>query len=241
MRKIAIFVEGQTELILLRELILRKYNWQIDLVCANLFNKQSQYTGAEYNISNPQSGLHFKLINVGNDNAVLDRILQQEKYMWSSGYDFILGLRDMYSKEYREEAIDSQIKPELNLKFKTGFQKTIETRAEKPKQIAFFFAIMETETWIIGLNEIFTEFDNRLTNQFIEEKLGYNLENLDPETSFFHPYIELKRIFNLVDKEYGKHKNEVEAIAKKFAEYHDFLLEKPKCNSFKEFHNQLPN
>jgi hypothetical protein len=90
MRKIAIFVEGQTELIVVREYLLRWFNYaDIEIECRTLFI-EGKFHSAEYDYPTPNPQYHFQIINVGNDNAVLSRILKREQYMWSAGYEILL-------------------------------------------------------------------------------------------------------------------------------------------------------
>ncbi len=103
MTKFAIFVEGQTELITVREFLLREFSYLISLECRTLF-KASELKKAEYDFPNPAAHIHFQIVNVGNDNAVLSRILVREGHMWTAGYERIIGLRDMYSQAYKELA-----------------------------------------------------------------------------------------------------------------------------------------
>ena len=64
MKKIAIFVEGQTELIFVREYLLKQFEYQgIDLECRNLF-KDEKIQSAEYDFPNNEAEIHFQIINV---------------------------------------------------------------------------------------------------------------------------------------------------------------------------------
>ncbi len=84
MKKIAIFVEGQTELITLRELLLRDFEYNVDIECRTLF-KPGKFHKTPYDSFAPAADFHFQIINVGNDNAVLQRILRREEYLWNAG------------------------------------------------------------------------------------------------------------------------------------------------------------
>jgi len=102
MKKIAIFVEGQTELITVREFLLREFDYTVKIECRTLF-KPGKFNKAPYDYNSSDAEFHFQIVNVGNDTAVLQRILEREKHMWNSGYEKIIGLRDMYSQIYGEE------------------------------------------------------------------------------------------------------------------------------------------
>ena len=238
MRKVAIFVEGQTELIVVREYLLKWFNYEnIEIECRTLFT-DSKFHLVPHDFHTPAPQYHFQIINVGNDNAVLSRILKREEYMWNAGYDKIIGLRDMYSKEYRE--MSTVIDHNVNQQFINARVETVNKRAKQPDKIFMCFAIMETEAWFLGLSEIFELIDARLTNTFIHENIGKDLENLDPETDIFHPAVLLNNIYDLVGLSYKKHEGDIEALVK-LIDRADFasLLIGPKCQSFNQFHESI--
>jgi hypothetical protein len=167
MKKIALFVEGQTELIVVREYLKRWFNYSdISIECRTLFT-DGKFHNTPHDFLTPTPQYFFQIINVGNDNAVLSRILKREEYMWNAGYDKIIGLRDMYSKDYRE--ITHTIDENVSNDFINAHHQTIKNRAKKPENIAMCFAIMETEAWFLGLSHIFEKMDARLTHRFIRK------------------------------------------------------------------------
>ncbi len=238
MIKTAIFVEGQTELIFVREYLLRYFDFQdIALGCYSLFS-DFEFIPVEYEFKPPESGHYFEIINVGMDGNVLTRLLRREKFLWKAGFQHVIGLRDMYSKNYRD--VSKVIDPAINLQFITENRRQINELAINPERISFHFAIMETEAWILGLVQQFAQLDHRLTRVFIQSKLGYDLENIDPESSFFHPANELEKIYALVGQTYDKSKGDVNSIMSRVQKEH---LAEPylssKCGSFTEFTNSL--
>lgn len=238
MKKIAIFVEGQTELIVVREYLLKWFDYQnVEIECRTLFS-DDKFHSAEYDYPSPNPNYHFQIINVGNDNAVLSRILKREKYMWNAGYEKIIGLRDLYSKDYRE--ISSIIDESMNEMFINVRAEIIQQRASKPENVKMCFAIMETEAWFLGLHEIFEKIDNQLTSDFIFNQLAIDLENTDPEKAIFHPSTLLQQIYSLVGSNYQKHKGDIEKLVHHFdKENIKTLLERNKCNSFNIFHEAI--
>jgi hypothetical protein len=238
MRKIALFVEGQTELIVVREYLLRWFNYSnISTECRTLFTDGKFHT-APYDYIVPTPQYFFQIINVGNDNAVLSRILKREEYMWNEGYEKIIGLRDMYSKDYRE--VTQTIDENVNKRFIDAHNTTIQTRAKKPENISMCFAIMETEAWFLGLSHIFEKMDTRLTHSFIQENTAHDLENNDPEKTVFHPADVLNNIYTLIGQKYRKHEGDIEAILN-LTDKTDFesLIIKDKCQSFNHFHDAI--
>lgn len=235
MTKTVIFVEGQTELIFIRELLLKVFDFQnISLKCFNLVT-DSNLSPAEYTFSNAEAEYFFQIVNVGNDKSVLTNILRREQYIWKAGFSRIIGLRDMYSMEYRELVKNHAIDEALNQKFIKGHRAQI-----KSENIYFSFAIMEVEAWLLGLRKSFARMDQQLTPEFIEKHLGFNLEAVNPEKEFFHPAGEIEAIFKLAGKNYSKSKGDISAIVS-FIKKEDYieLLHSDKCNSFKEFYEFL--
>lgn len=239
MRKIALFVEGQSELIFVREFLLKVFDFQVSVKCFNLIS--DNLSPAEYSFSTPGPPFHFEIINVGNDVAVLSRILRREKSFWAAGFDKIVGLRDMYSRAYREETSERVIDSEINLRFQQGAIDTINTKAVRPGDIHFSFAIMEIEAWILALGHCFQTIDEALTFEFINEKLSFDLNQIDPETTFFHPANKIEEIYALVGREYQKKKGDISAIMSSLQK-NDFksLYTSDKCASFNHFVDALP-
>lgn len=230
--KIAIFVEGQTELIFVREYLLRKYKYSINIECRTLFT-DSNYKETKYDFSCPECNFLVSIINVGNDVSVLSRMKQREKFMWKSGYDKIIGLRDMYSEQYKE--LSDKIDCIITNKFIDGFREQIE-KMSNPEKIIFCFAIMEIEAWFLALPEIFEKIDNRLTTDFILESLGIDLNTVNPEKTFFKPAENLDDIYSLVGKRYRKKEDDVENILSNIEYEHYIQLNRiSKCDSFSKF------
>lgn len=238
MMKTAIFVEGQTELILIREFLLKWFDYKISVNCFNLFQKDN-LTLAEYKFSNPESDKYFQIINVGNDAVVLQRILDQEKYLFRNGFSKIIGLRDMYSLAYRKEVKDHLIDEKVNQKFIEGHNRELKAIAKNAENIHFHFAIMEIETWLWGLSKVFDKIDNRLTINYIKNKTGYDLTD-DPEIMLFHPSKSLAELLQSVNKSYNKSKGDVSSF-ESLIEKKDYetLYKSNKCKAFKLFVNDL--
>lgn len=239
--KTAIFVEGQTELIFVREMLLRLFEYQnIRIGCHTLFT-DSKFQSTEYSFGDDTAAYYFQIINVGNDNAVITRLLNREKYLWNIGFERIIGLRDMYSNAYRALSRERKIDETLNQKFIQGSRKTIDEKAEKPENIFLSFAIMEAEAWLLGMPIAFERMNEDLTLKNIAKHLNINLNEIDTETKFFHPANEVKAIFELTENKYKKRKGDVNALVNCIEkEDYEALHESEKCASFSSFYQHLP-
>ena len=237
MKKTAIFVEGQTELIFTREYLLKWFEWQIDLEC-NELTRDGNFEYAEYNFPTPNAEQHFQIIDVGTDVSVLSKILKYEGRMRELGYDKIIGLRDMYSEQYKMRY--NNYDKNLVDAFITASREEIEYNASHADSIYMCFAIMETETWFLGHYELFERIDKRLTAAFIHQNLKIDLTAIDPETDIFHPYPIVGKIFVLFESAYKKRRDQVNKIVGNFNRVdYQMLLDSDKCNSFNVFHNAI--
>lgn len=242
MIKTAVFVEGQTELIFTRELILKFFEYQnVWIECYTLFNDQD-LNPTEYRFVNEEAELYFQILNIGNDNKVLSSILKREKYLFSSaqGFDKIIGLRDMYSKDYREIVKNSTIDKDVNKKFVEAHQEIINEKSLNPNKINFHFAIMELETWLLGFNGLFERFHPELDNETIKSRLDIDLSGIDPETDIFHPTNKVNEILEIIGDSYDKKKGEVNKFMGRIHKEHFVeLLQQKKCNSFNDYCESL--
>lgn len=236
MIKTAIFVEGQTELIFVREMLLKMFSYQnVSLECYTLFT-DSNFNTTEYAYPNTEANYYFQIINVGNDTSVITRMIHRQQRLLNSGFSKIIGLRDMYSRDYRRYSIGSKIDPELNKKFISAHRKQI-----TEDNVCFVFAIMEIEAWILGFRCIYETLGEDFTRDYIKNQLGFDLITDDPETEFYHPAEQLAALLNLASKKYAKRKSDVNSLVSSInkADYIELLASK-KCDSFREFCSFLP-
>ena len=240
MIKTAIFVEGHTELIFFREYLLKMFDYHnIWVECYTLFTDNT-FNTTEYALKNEHADYYFQIINVGNDNAVLSRILRREQNLWNNGFQKIFGVRDMYSKQYRELVQNAQISESLNQKFIDSIKTVLKEKAQNANAIYFQFAIMEVEAWFLGFKDCFNQIDEILTTNYIESCMGINIDEIDPETTFFHPASVVSQIYELGGKIYSKSKGDISAFMN-VLQKEDFikLADSDKCHSFKSIHSLL--
>jgi hypothetical protein len=171
-RRLAVFVEGQTELVFVREFLKQWYGYDANVIgfaCYNLQN--NEFRDAEYQYGSEDSENYFMLVNVGNDNSVLSKILSRLAYLVSQGYQLVIGLRDMYSKQYVQDAGGHVIDEEVNLKHFDAVRDVLKD-VENGEKVDFHFAIMEVEAWLLGMHDYLLSVDKRLTGDYIKEEIG---------------------------------------------------------------------
>jgi len=238
MKKVAIFTEGQTELIFVRELLLRLIDpSKMRLECMELL--ADRMTPVPYPHICPNPELYFLIVNVRGDEAVISNIREQEKSLVEkSGYEKILGLRDLYCDDYRRLS-PSGINESVSKQLIQSRNSTIQNM-NYPNRIKLHFAIMEIEAWFLAMYNIFQKIDSRLTNDFIQEKLGIDLKNIDPQTEFFKPSEQVNDIFLLCERRYDKKIGDCELICSRM-ELVDFdnAKENGRCKNFDAFYQEI--
>ncbi len=240
MRKVAIFVEGQTELIFVRDFLLRLFDYsKLTLECWGLLGDKLSPRPYVYPCSNPE--IHFMIINVGGDERVLSSIKDRERRLiGEGGYEKIIGLRDMYSGAYAKLS-RGVINDDISDRFIQSHNSTIQKMTYHDR-IKLYFAIMEIEAWFLSMYNVFQKIAPILSPGYIEENLQFDLRRIDPEKTFFKPSNQVNDIFMLFRSQYDKKKGDVEKITSKM-ELADFdnARENNRCRSFDAFYQEVIN
>lgn len=237
MKRIAIITEGQTEYIFIREFILRIIDpSKLSFTCVKLNSYRREHVRS-YSCPTPE--VHFEIINVQNDDRVLNYIKQVEKAFIEEGlYDGIIGLRDMYSKEYAKQS-PGRINDDITKQEKERHNSLIRSMTYNDR-IKLYYGVMEIEAWFLSMHRIFPKIHPNLSVQYIEAHLGYDLSIIDPQIEFFQPSKQINEVFNLCGWIYDKHLSDSEKITSKM-EVSDFdvATENNRCSSFGIFYQDF--
>lgn len=235
MKKVVVFTEGQGELIFVRHVLLQLIGYErLSFECFEL--KADRLLQVPHKHNPPNALIHYQIINVGTDERVLSAIIERYEKFVSLGFE-VVGLRDMYSAEYKKKS--NQIDQNVNMIIRNAVDNVINGMNNADK-IHFFFATMELEAWLLGIYGIFERIDASLTPESIRENLGFDIRVVDPETTFFHPAVQLEQILNLAGKNYDKQKSEMESIVSSITiDDLNNLVNAPRCNSFYLFFSEL--
>lgn len=237
MQKIAVFTEGQTELIFVRELLLRVIdNSKLSFQCLVLRAGNSLNVPYEYRCPDPE--VHFEIVNVQGDEMVLSAIADAQEGLAKRGYERIIGLRDMYSSAYEKRspgAIDDNVSREFIHRSKSAINSMTHG-----SMVRVYFAIMEIEAWFLAMYNLFQELNPVLSVDHIKHELGFDLRTIDPQKAFFKPSDQLQRIFALVGCRYAKKKGDIESIARRMSlEHFDCAKENGRCRCFDDFYQEI--
>lgn len=200
MKKLAIFVEGQTEQIFVKKLLeeIAGRN-RIAIEVQAIGGKQTSRI-AKVTLSDPvtsQTKFFILIYNSCNDESVVSDMRDQYSSLAASGYDMVIGLRDVYPIPITEKAtLQSRLRNSL---------------PNGPIPIDVVLAVMEIESWFMAEWNHFIKVDASLTPEKIQAALGFNPKTDDMEQRH-HPAEDIHQIYKLVGRAYKKHRNQVNTI-----------------------------
>ena len=128
-------------------------------------------------------------------------MLARRNKLVSSGYQMILGLRDVFPTFERKEV--GKLRRGLNHQLP---QKKARTRIH--------LAIMETEAWFLGEFHHLRRVSRKLTPEYVEKNLGFNPRTDDIEGRD-HPTEDLKAVYQLAGHDYTKKRDRLNAVISK--------------------------
>jgi hypothetical protein len=199
-RKVAVFVEGQTELYftlwVLRSLAVDTKMHVEAVRIGGGTHRVALYKMPVATIGELATAeVHFLVVDCSSDERVVSFMREQHASLKESGYEAILGLRDLRP----DFSID-----ELAL-LKEGIAKTLSNLVEPTPEIAV--AIQEVEAWFIAENTHFNRMDPNLTASAIME--GTGIDVTQETESIPVPYETLDQIYQIVGLRYAKSQADV--------------------------------
>jgi len=192
-RRLAIFVEGQTESLFLERLLHEVVGDKRIVVRRG---KAKDMTMLDIRAANGGDEEFFVLLSdCAQDVTVKSRILENRTKLISAGYELILGLRDLYPNSRRDL---TQVEMHLTTRVPT-----------KGIPIAICLSVMEIESWFLFDSSHYVKIDSKLVRSRISEATGFDPEHDNPE-EIDKPAELLRDIYQLVGKTYNKKRKTVE-------------------------------
>ena len=216
MDKIAIYVEGQTE-----QLIVEKIIYEIageNNICVELrkafggVKSPRIYLQLHSTPPNQSYEYYILIIDSSNDSRVETDIRDNCVKLQESGFKKILGLRDVYPNSVSDL-------PTLKRY----------SHAYMPNEVVIpvktIFAITEIETWFLGEYTHFERVDADLKVERINSELSYDIvnDNLEFDNKYFHSSEVLNSVYQLVGKNYSKKKKRVQEVIN-YIDYEELYL-----------------
>lgn len=198
MKKLAIFVEGQTEQIFINRFLkefIKSSSLAIESVEASGGKKCPRFTTViASDIATSDTKYQVLIFNSCTDNRVISDIRERYNDLKEKGYSHFIGLRDLYPDylySEKDEALEES-------QFVVGdFENT-----------TIIYATMEIETWFIAELNHYEAIDTNLTLRKIKDELLLDLEKITNIERFIaDPAKKLNQIYQLVDLDYTKNSN----------------------------------
>ncbi|MBD2501309.1 DUF4276 family protein [Anabaena azotica] len=200
-KKLAIFVEGQTEQIFVEKLLLEIVGYkQISIEIRKFSGGKSNRKTETVKLGSPDSNYYVLLYDCGSYSHVLSDIRKQYISLNNNGYSKIIGLRDL------EQTLLTEIS-----KLEKSIQSNLKPLTQGGIPVSVCLAVKEIEAWFLSEWNHFLKIDSSLTLQFIEQNCGFNPQLVDVEQRL-DPSEDLNFIYNLVNKTYSKNANDVQDI-----------------------------
>ncbi len=199
MNKLAIFVEGQTEQIFVKQLLeeiagAKKIRIETRKASGGRKGKRRLHL---LQASRLDSGERFfvMIVDCGQDERVPSEIRDRYDGLVKAGYQAIIGIRDVYPE--KREAIP-KLRQYLPYRIRTD-----------PVEVLFVLAVMEIEAWFIAEHTHFRRISEMLTMERIRAANGFD-PSTDDVTLRDHPAADLDNIYRLTGYRYRKSKTHVE-------------------------------
>lgn len=189
MRKLAVFVEGHTELVFMEKLVVELAGYHQVHIARQVLHgdqiRQLYSVGVE-----PANAEFFVLIvNCESDGKVKSAILERTQGLQAQGYELVLGVRDVYPNKHAELE-----------KLRNGMSAGLDAQ---PVATHIVLAVMEVEAWFIGESTHFQRVDPALTPAYIKATHGIDVEDASVET-IRHPATTLGLIYRSVGRDYKR-------------------------------------
>jgi len=205
MKKLAIFVEGLTEQILVRQMLQavlgrNKIAIQTMKITGGHSVKMSFTVMKAAHVSN-LTEYYVLVYDCGGETNVKSYMLARRHKLISSGYSMVLGLRDVFPNFERKDM--RKLQRGLNYKL-----------PQKRARTHIHLAVMETEAWFLGEFHHLRKVSRKLSPEFVEKHLGFNPRTESMEERE-HPADDLKAIYRLVGHDYTKKRDRLNAVVSK--------------------------
>lgn len=236
--KYAVYVEGKAEMLFVADVLSKYSNYAPQVIgfkCINLNSDDYKYLSYPAQ-GDENSATYYQIVNVNNDHRVISKLRQDIPNLAKQGYEIIIGLRDVFGKDYDEISANPQV---IDRKIIDEMHKAqYEQIRFKGVDVRLHFAIMEYEAWMMALldNFIMSKGGNP-EDVFVSAGVDYDS---DFEQTVFHPYNKVQDIYRTLNATYSKHEGDYLSFLSTL-EKNDYeaLRNSDRCASFRSFLDSL--
>lgn len=191
MKRIALFTEGESDMIFASYLIKTIFECKgIQIKYINYKSDENFQRDVKSQEIFEEVGIEFEIWNLGNDKRVVDKLAENAPKMIRDQYDSVYGLRDLYSEEYDRQS-DGKIVEEISQKTISLARSAIE-KTEYEGKVKLYYSVMELEAWYLELYQCLERAG--CNPEKLNEVFGKEASTNNPE-QIYHPKKILKKIF----------------------------------------------
>lgn len=225
MKKLAIFVEGNTELVVIEQIVFEVAG-RLDVnIQRHKLHGDKTLVLRDRGVQRNDARFHVLITDCGGEDQVKSAILDRQLSLTAAGYHRVLGVRDVYPTHKRSEL------GRLRRAVQTGLD-------IYPIPAHIVLAVMEIEAWFLGEWTHFTHVDPMLTTTFIHTKTGFDFPNISVE-EIAAPAKLLNEIYTLVGKSYKKKDKDAHGIASRLDYTRLYIEARKNLPSLDEFLSHL--
>jgi hypothetical protein len=225
MKKIAFFVEGQTEQIFVLELLNQLFSEHKKVIETRQMRKLHHNISIESFITDEPKEYFIVIYDCGTDSKVKSDILDNYQNLQKAGFGYIIGLQDFFNPRRQKTGMTvQQLKKGLN----RGLDQEIFTE--------IFLAVQEIEAWFIAEDEHYKSILSDVSFDIINSIAGINVKTEDTE-KISHPSVVLNEIYKKCGRTsgYSKHKYAVRDIITRLDFTNLYINVRARNNSLNEF------
>jgi hypothetical protein len=194
MKKLAVFVEGQTEQLFVENLLVQiagRCNIRIDKVQATGSGQKRRYIEISGKSADSGEQYYALIVDSRGNGSVKTDIIDRYSNLCDQGFELVIGIRDVFP-------IPRSDLPKLRLHL-YDYVKT------KPLQVVLILAVMEVEAWFLAECTHFPAIDTKLSSELIRAVFGFDPCREDMALRD-NPASDLHAISHLAGKSYNKRK-----------------------------------
>ncbi|WP_186102457.1 DUF4276 family protein [Burkholderia gladioli] len=225
-KKIAFFVEGQTEAIFIKQFIFEYLGHQ----AANVTREQMHggYIHEIEAIGSPPEETDYEILVVDcqNDERVLTAMSDRHQSLARSGFSHVIGIRDLFPQDLSDlDDLTSDTDQHI-----AALNSTI--------SIKMIIATMEIESWFLSDPDFFQSIDASLDSAAVKTICGIDFSTVDTQT-IDHPASLIEKILDNVSKFYKKREKDTYKILSHLNYTEIFLSGKKRNKSLEIFSDHI--
>ncbi|WP_059369714.1 hypothetical protein [Treponema endosymbiont of Eucomonympha sp.] len=217
MKRIAVFVEGQTEQIFITKLLKEFFDERKLNIVSHDMRTLYHNIRIDTFTTDTAKEYYFVIYDYGNDEKVKTDIIDSFCNLQNSNFSFIIGICGVFNPQ-RNKTLDVK-------RFKQGINTGLPTAIP----VKIFPAVNETEAWFIAEDTHYSRISPTLTPLIASSIAGIDIQKESTE-QIRHPTVILDRIYQSGGKKYSKHEFVVKRTVNAL-DYENLYVEVRKRNN----------